>query len=136
MCSNVNKQRTCIKFCLVTIYYRINDIKEDLLKTIADVLIKILPSSPPIKEQPMVENQVKPEENIQNQMLFLPTNNGHVIPFEFLSMGNVHSVDNGDLAEADQSTREAENEEGAVGGIILPTTEGHNIQTNNCDVCF
>lgn len=74
-------------------------------------------------------------------MLFLPGNVAHVIPFELMNLGvgvgvGVRPVDNGELAEADQSTQEAENEEGAVGGMILPTTEGGHDLQNNCDVCF
>lgn len=117
---------------------RINDIKEDFLKTIADILISFFQEKILRKDHllPNTGTPCKKEEKLPNPILFLPTNAEHILPFEYMNLSNIQSVSNGDLAEADQTTRETENEEGAVGGIILPTSDGQNVQTNNCDVCF
>lgn len=119
-------------------YCRIIDIKENLLKTIADMLLSILQEKPLRKDRlaTNIDEQCKTEDKLPNPILFMPANVEHILPFEYLNMGNTPTVSNGDLAEADQSTRETENEEGAVGGLILPTSDGQNMQTNNCDVCF
>lgn len=116
------------------------DIKEDLLKTIADVLLDEILAIETVNEQPKAPKapkaigqethamaMPKPIEN--NIPLFLGEHN-YTLPldtFQFLQMdhqkgrpnfSNVPRVDNGDLAEADQSRRDAENEEGAVGGVL------------------
>lgn len=116
------------------------DIKEDLLKTITDILLEEMIASETVKDQ---QNISDPQNHIPNQnpakpVLFLSDHN-YSFPLEFLeydvprarsNFNNIPRVDNGDLAEADQSRREAENEEGAVGGLL----ENQNSRTNEHEV--
>ncbi|XP_031338987.1 pericentriolar material 1 protein isoform X4 [Photinus pyralis] len=101
---------------------RVAEVKKDLLKTISDVLVEEFSFIYLVKE-----NVADNCENVTHQCNNPPIHDGQLSlnlqcqpMVQIIEEGNTPQMQNGDLAEADQSHLELLDEEGAVGGAVSP----------------
>lgn len=119
---------------------RISDIKKDLLKTVSDILVEEFSFIYLVQE-----NVPDNCENVTHQCNNPPVNDTQLSlnlqsqpMLQIAEEGSTPQMQNGDLAEADQSHLELLDDEGAVGGvtngIVEPTSISINVMENGEDL--
>ncbi|KAK5643921.1 hypothetical protein RI129_007766 [Pyrocoelia pectoralis] len=111
---------------------RISEIKKDLLKTVSDILVEEFSFIYLVQE-----NVPDNCENVTHHCNNPPVNDTQLSlnlqsqpMLQIAEEGNTPQMQNGDLAEADQSHLELLEEEGAVGGVMNAIVEPTSISIN------
>jgi len=117
---------------------RITEIRKDLLKTISDVLVGEFSFIYLVQENISDNCENATLSSTSGNNLPLSDNIDNVVLINFQTQqvgnmteeGNTPQMQNGDLAEADQSRIELQEEEGAVGGVLNVVVETNPVSTD------